>query len=129
MPDKSPPSLYTQQVPDKGTGLFTSRTIHAGELVFHIDRPLLCVPDNRCLNEVCYHCFVWLPGGMSMVDGITTKLQVCTGCKVVRYCSKVGGMSSIIRPWLRVCTFHFIKSTIRSSPVSVPFYAIKEPAV
>ena len=100
MPDDIPSSLYTQKISGKGTGLFTSSAIDAGELVFRIERPLLCVPDNRCLSEVCYHCFIWLPGGEGVVHDVATKLLACSGCKVVKYCSKVGRNSSSLRAWL-----------------------------
>ena len=89
MPDTFPSNIYTSHIPGKGRGLFTSHAIEAGELVFLLDRPLLCVPSNRHLDETCYHCFLWLPQNTPKFEDDTRRLQGCMGCKVVKYCSKV----------------------------------------
>ena len=89
MPDQYPPSIYASNIPGKGRGLFTSQAIEAGELVFCVDRPLLCVPSNPHLGETCYHCFLCIPEGFVQQDGDKRRLQACMGCKVVNYCSKV----------------------------------------
>lgn len=82
MPDLIPSRIHASQVPGKGTGLFTAEVIEAGNLVFRIDRSLLCVPDNDHLDKTCYNCFL---------TDATTKLKTCMGCKVVRYCSQASG--------------------------------------
>lgn len=88
MPQKFPSNVYAQPVPGKGTGLFTSQTIPAGELVFAIERPLVQVPDNKHLAKACYNCFyLEPPEGRSAVEART--LKACNGCKIVKYCSKV----------------------------------------
>ncbi|KAL9606220.1 MAG: hypothetical protein Q9179_000617 [Wetmoreana sp. 5 TL-2023] len=79
MPHHIPPTIFASQIPGKGKGLFTSQAIEAGNLVFSIDHPLVCVPDNDHLNTICYNCFS---------DDGTRKLKSCMGCKVVRYCSQ-----------------------------------------
>ncbi|KAL8730618.1 MAG: hypothetical protein Q9166_003931 [cf. Caloplaca sp. 2 TL-2023] len=89
MPDTTPSSVYAEQIPEKGTGLLTSKSIEAGELVFLVDRPLVCVPDNPHLNETCYYCFMYLPKDGPRSKQNTRKLQSCMGCKVARYCSKL----------------------------------------
>lgn len=89
MSDTFPSSVYASNIPGKGRGLFTSQAIEAGELVFLVDRPLLCVPSNPHLDETCYHCFLWLPETRTRSEGDMRRLQGCMGCKVVRYCSKV----------------------------------------
>lgn len=78
MPDMIPESIYSSEVLGKGKGLFTSEAIEPGKLVFRIDEPLVCVPDNEHLNTVCYQCFV---------SHLVKNLKSCLGCKVVKYCS------------------------------------------
>ncbi|KAL8975117.1 MAG: hypothetical protein Q9197_000666 [Variospora fuerteventurae] len=88
MPQILPSNVYAQPVPGKGTGLFTSQTIPAGELVFAIERPLVQVPDNKHLAKACYNCFyLEPPEGRSAVEART--LKACNGCKTVKYCSKI----------------------------------------
>lgn len=87
MSEKLPATIYAEQVPGKGTGLFTSKAIDAGEPVFRIERPLACVPDNEHLAETCYNCFLWIPPEDRSEDDTT--LKTCSGCKAAKYCSKV----------------------------------------
>ena len=92
MPDTLPSSIYASQIPGKGRGLFTTQAIEAGELVFLVDRPLVCMPSNPHLDETCYQCFMWLPSNTPRPEDDARRLQSCMGCKVVKYCSKVSEM-------------------------------------
>lgn len=83
-----PAIVHARSVPGKGTGLFTSKSVPAGELVFAIERPLVRIPDNEHLAKACYNCFyLEPPEGRSELE--TRTLKICNGCKVVKYCSKV----------------------------------------
>ncbi|KAL9061234.1 MAG: hypothetical protein Q9206_000629 [Seirophora lacunosa] len=82
-----PAIVHARSVPGKGTGLFTSKSVPAGELVFAIERPLVRIPDNEHLAKACYNCFyLEPPEGRSELE--TRTLKICNGCKVVKYCSK-----------------------------------------
>ncbi len=94
-----PSHIKARQAPDAGAGLFTSKQIPAGEEVFRIDRPLAAALDSPRLTQVCYECFLWpqengkearmrLKGAPAVKD---RTLKDCLGCKVVKYCCKVGG--------------------------------------
>ncbi len=121
MPDTFPANIYTSHIPGKGRGLFTSHAIEAGELVFLVDRPLLCVPSNRHLDETCYHCFLWLPKNAPKFEGDRRRLQGCMGCTVVRYCSKVsdvlrwGQLLRVSKIWMFCICMH-TKSLRSTSP-------------
>lgn len=87
-------NVYSKKTEHAGNGLFTSEDIAAGELILEIDRPFLAVLDTPRLNDACSNCFVWVPAGGTAVDGDDREnvtLRACTGCKVVKYCGKVGG--------------------------------------
>ena len=71
-----------------GTGLFTKQPVNAGSLVFNIDRPLITVLDSARLRDHCEWCLD--SAGEEDGEDEGRKLRVCTGCKIVRYCSKVG---------------------------------------
>lgn len=92
-----PPHISPRRTPSSGTGLFTSQPIDAGELVFKVERPLITVLDSARLRVCCEWC---LAGGDGDADddaenngeageGDGVRLRACTGCKIVRYCSKV----------------------------------------
>lgn len=81
--------------PHGGTGLFVDSKIAPGQLVLDIREPLVTVPDDAHLKECCSRCMAWKPE-----DGVSSRsmlnlyhdenpLSFCTGCKVVKYCSKV----------------------------------------
>ena len=90
-----PAHIYTKPASNNaGNGLFTSKGLSAGEEILRIDRPLVSVLDSPHLKDACSNCYVWVPengvGQFGEEGGITTKLKACQGCKVDRYCSKVG---------------------------------------
>ena len=90
-----PPYIHSREAPNHaGSGLFTSTAIEAGEEVLRIDRPLVSVLDSPHLKDACSNCFVWVPengvGQFGEEKGAKLKLRACQGCKINRYCSKVG---------------------------------------
>lgn len=98
MTNTLPPHIIPRRTPSSGTGLFTSQPIDAGELVFRVERPLITVLDSARLSVSCEWC---LAGGKRDGDGVdgggwegegTVRPSACTGCRIVRYCSKVGGV-------------------------------------
>ena len=94
-----------------GVGLFASTPIQPGTLIVSIDQPLLAIPDNAFLDQTCSSCLCWVPDptttGQSVQQWLTSgyeepkSLKTCTGCKVVRYCDKVGAPAGC----MLVCPF------------------------
>lgn len=96
MTSSLPDHIVPQKTSDAGTCLFTSKELSAGELIFRIERPLVSVLDTARLRDTCEACFLLLPenrGGGRDPDGRTV-LKNCSGCRVVRYCCKVGFLAS-----------------------------------
>ena len=86
-----PAHITTRIIPSRGTGLFTTKSIQAGEMVFKNERPLITVLDSARLRSCCEWCLTTGHEGGDMDHGDGgVKLRACTGCGVVRYCSKVG---------------------------------------
>lgn len=86
-----PAHITTRTIPSKGTGLYTSKQIEAGKLVFKDERPLITVLDSARLRGCCEWCLTAGHEGGDLDDGYGgVRLRACTGCRVVRYCSKVG---------------------------------------
>lgn len=98
-----PAHISTQETPDAGRCLYSSKDIAPGELIFRIRRPLALALDAPRLREICEGCLQWVDGGhMGIREGSygkgtpsgravedTRRLKDCMGCKVVRYCGKV----------------------------------------
>lgn len=81
-----PPALYkAQPSAGAGTGLFATRDIADGEVIWEEERPLLAVLDSARLKEACSWCFTYV--GEKNDDG--SRLKVCTGCKILRFCDVV----------------------------------------
>lgn len=89
-----------------GKGLFGTRDIGPSEVIFKLSRPLVTSLDTPALDYTCEWCFEGTGEaalGQSPVDqeghsGFTTreiKLSRCTGCRLVKYCSKVCFMAPI----------------------------------
>ncbi len=94
-----PSHIYPKQAPNSaGSGLFTSQAIDAGKEIFRIDRPLVSVLDSPHLKDACSNCYVWVPengvGQFGEEKDKEVKLRACQGCKIDRYCSKVGLIST-----------------------------------
>ena len=77
--------------PISGRGLFTFKSHAAGSAVIYIERPLFAVLDAERLADTCSECFTWTEDSVieQRNDGKQYKVNACTGCKVVGYCSKV----------------------------------------
>ncbi|KAH8591943.1 hypothetical protein B0O99DRAFT_259171 [Bisporella sp. PMI_857] len=63
--------------PKLGNGLKATRDLAPGDDIVRIDEPYLIVVEKAALNLVCSQCL-----------HEKEKLQRCTGCKVVYYCSR-----------------------------------------
>jgi SET and MYND domain-containing protein len=68
-----------------GNGLFATGDINTGENVLHVKSPFAAVLDTPRLEDTCSACF-----GRRQLDGVA-ELKGCTGCRVVKYCDRVGG--------------------------------------
>jgi hypothetical protein len=68
-----------------GRGLTATQPISAGSLLLRLD-PLVSVLDNEILPQACSTCF----SVSKTIDNTAGKeLLKCTGCGMLRYCSKV----------------------------------------
>jgi hypothetical protein len=94
-----------------GNGLFATKDIPAGSTLLLKTRPLIGELDLPRLEESCHNCFMWTqkavkacaihahepdryPGKYPdcpdcQTEGQVIGVKACTGCKKVRYCSKV----------------------------------------
>jgi hypothetical protein len=82
---------YTEEA---GWGLYSTRDISPRERIISIMRPLVISLDIPRLKDTCYFCLGY-PRELGQIVlsldvSADEKLQICTGCHVVRYCSKVG---------------------------------------
>lgn len=85
------PHIYAKDVGPAGTGLFTSKSLGAGELVLKDTRPLGCVLNTPLLEHRCAWCLtgqglMHMGGAQEHID-----LKKCGGCSVLRFCNQVGG--------------------------------------
>ncbi|CZR65988.1 uncharacterized protein PAC_15888 [Phialocephala subalpina] len=77
-----------------GKGVFATKDIGEGGLVFSIQKPLLAIMGSHELKSVCDNCLakVWLLKEPDLKLYSTPKfdmeLKTCAGCKVVDYCSR-----------------------------------------
>ena len=68
---------------------------------------LLHLADNNHLDSTCDGCFMWLGDSVNLrtctinVEGVWPTLKKCTGCGVVRYCSKVSDCRTLL-PWRKL---------------------------
>lgn len=65
-----------------GRGLFATRSYSPGDALLCLKRPLIAVLDKPRIADTCSRCFAGT--GITQV----TKVNWCTGCKKVKYCSK-----------------------------------------
>lgn len=92
--------------PTAGNGLFATRDIPAGSTILIKARPLIGELDLARLQDTCHNCFLWAykatkscpihgtQGPVPDCPGCAEESQhpevkSCTGCKKVKYCSKV----------------------------------------
>lgn len=96
-----PSHVAIKQAPDNGAGngLFASQAVEPGTEILRIDQHLAAVLDSRHLKDACSNCYIWVPdngvGQFGEEKGVGVKLRACQGCKVVRYCSKVGSLQFV----------------------------------
>lgn len=93
--------------PIGGKGLFTTKSMKPGDAVLELSQPLAGAVYINHLLDTCAECFVWTEdatrpsstndaadpvaltvAGEMAVEG-KNAVRACTGCKVLRYCSKV----------------------------------------
>lgn len=93
------PHIFAKDVSPAGMGLFTSKSLGPGELVFKDTRPLGCVLDTPLLEHRCTWC---LTGQSLMHMGAQkhSNLKKCGGCSVVRFCNQVGGFTFLVTRYL-----------------------------
>jgi len=77
--------------PIAGKGLFACADIEPGELIFTIARPAVAALDTVSLDTVCSNCFTSAAEPSILYGSLqeTVTVKACTGCKTLRYCSKV----------------------------------------
>ena len=73
-----------------GRGLFATKTHEAGDILLAVDRPLVAVLDKPRVEDTCAWCFSWTELPILSGAGVNqvAKVNLCTGCKKVRYCSR-----------------------------------------
>ena len=69
-----------------GRGIFAATDLRSSSLVLQDSEAFVAALDSPHLTNACAWCFVYL-GEANPEDHI--KLSACSGCKIVRYCSKV----------------------------------------
>lgn len=62
---------------DAGNGLFATQDLDAGNFIIRVKDPYVLIPRSSIIPTVCYGCLVE-----------KTNLKTCSGCKLVKYCSK-----------------------------------------
>ena len=86
-------NVYTKPTRDAGSGLFATGTIRPKDLVLQVIEPLVSAIDTPRLKDTCYHCLQSVERseiGNDRDTTLETSLKACTGCRVVKYCKKVG---------------------------------------
>lgn len=78
---------------ESGWGLYANSDIAARDPIISLQRPLVISLDISRLKDTCYLCMGYhseLSRHPEAADRAEeSKLQICSGCHVVRYCSKV----------------------------------------
>jgi len=90
-------NAYTGPSKTSGRGLFSIKDLGPGETIFTLPRPLVTAVDSSRLVDTCSNCFACAPESQvgdrgGMLGGANVK--ACTGCRTLRYCSKVGNQAS-----------------------------------
>ena len=81
-----------------GNGLFTNQKIPGGRLILSISRPLVAALDTEYVETICSNCFQQT-GGSAIGNLVAPKpLKVCGGCRRLKFCDKVTGVSIFINP-------------------------------
>jgi len=84
-------NVYKKHTVGRGHGLFASQDLHLRSQIMLVARPLLMALDTAQLKSYCDCCFISAVDTVLSPDsgGVQT-LKRCTGCRVLRFCSKVG---------------------------------------
>jgi hypothetical protein len=119
-----------------GRGLFATKSLKAGELIFQKTRPLVTALDFTRQDDTCSNCFrsklselaVSSHGSVDASFGA----KKCTGCRMVSYCSKVytfvitnehtANVSQVCQTqhWKR-CHKHICK-ILKEALINIPFF-------
>ena len=77
-----------------GSGLFALQDIAAGDLIFSLARPAVAALDTKNLGNVCANCFASAadPSVLHGEANAQVLVKACTGCKILKYCSKVSAI-------------------------------------
>ena len=92
----APPLLEERSTSLAGRGLFTAKEIQPCSLLLKDKEPFVAVLDSPLLTKACAWCFFYLEEA-NPEDGV--KLSVCSGCKILRYCSKVRDGTLVVSHW------------------------------
>ncbi|RPA79014.1 hypothetical protein BJ508DRAFT_416216 [Ascobolus immersus RN42] len=100
-PTTNPGSLPLLPRPSSisGFGLFYApgfSPLTREDIILDLKTPLLSIPGDKYLDEVCSWCMEWRPAKKDVYgkgktpdpEDVEKELKKCTGCKVVRYCSR-----------------------------------------
>lgn len=73
-----------------GRGLFATKPHQPGEVLLALERPFIAVLDKPRVEDTCAWCFSWTELPVLSGAGVNraAKVNWCTGCKKVKYCSK-----------------------------------------
>jgi len=98
-----------------GSGVFASQDIVAGDLIFTLARPAIAALDTKKLDHVCANCFA-SAADPSVLHGEANEqvtVKACTGCKTLKYCSKVccDCVSYSLESFLLPCDFATLPTT------------------
>lgn len=118
-----PVQVHTQTSPDAGTGLFASDAIPPAVEILHIRRPLVSVLDSSHLRDTCSECILCLPENGTDREPQSKGLKTCQGCKINKYCCKVGlpAMAHSSKWSVSYCLFEAVAYVI-SSPQHVYYF-------
>ena len=76
-----------------GSGLFATKELKPGSLIFQDREPFVAVIDSPFLTKACAWCFTYIEE-ISPDDNV--KINACTGCQILRYCGKVSALFSAL---------------------------------
>lgn len=85
-----PSKVEVRRSPVGGRGLYAIQNLQPGDAIITLDRPLIAALDGSRIEDTCAWCFSWTELPVLSGAGINQALKVnwCTGCKKVKYCSK-----------------------------------------
>lgn len=76
----------------KGEGVFAKRVLSTRDIIHTIHNPALAAISTPELTEICYNCYAGsepaAENDYSIGQHRDARLQICTGCRVARFCGK-----------------------------------------